>query len=122
MRGASGAGKSTLALRCLEAGFRLVADDRVIVWRSGDTPYGRAPAPLAGLMEVRAVGVVAAARLLALAPIVLVVDLESVADRLPEPATVTIAGLAVPHLLLTLDDPDTALRLRAALAAVQRPV
>ena len=32
IEGASGAGKSDLAIRLLEQGFRLVADDRVLVW------------------------------------------------------------------------------------------
>lgn len=122
MRGASGAGKSTLALRCVEAGFTLVADDRVRVWRSGDTAYGKAPAPLAGLIEVRAVGVVPAVRTLALAPIALVVDLKPIAERFPDPATVTIADVEIPHLILPLADANAPLRLRAALAALRRPV
>ena len=56
--GPSGAGKSDLALRALGAGFRLVADDRVVVWRSGGVLFGRAPEPLLGLLEARGHGIV----------------------------------------------------------------
>jgi len=58
--GPSGAGKSDLMLRLMEAGWRLVADDRTLVWLSQGRLFGRAPAPLAGLIEARGVGVVAA--------------------------------------------------------------
>ncbi len=119
IRGASGAGKSTLALRSLEGGFRLVADDRVMVWRSGDTVYGKAPAPLAGLIEVRAVGVIPVQAPLPMAAIDLVVDLAPTAERLPDPTSIAIAGMQRPHLILLADDPHTPLRLAAALAATQ---
>ena len=58
LRGPSGAGKSEpgAAARCLPVG-RLVADDRTLVWSSAGRLYGRAPAALAGLVEVRGVGV-----------------------------------------------------------------
>ena len=41
IEGPSGAGKSDLALRALDQGFRLVADDRVVVWTdAGRLGYG----------------------------------------------------------------------------------
>ncbi len=117
IRGPSGAGKSTLALRCLQLGLRLVADDRVVVWRSAGALYGKAPAPLAGLIEVRGVGVLPAPPALTLCRIALVIDLGSAGERLPEPATRTVAEVAIAGLDLLADDPHAALRLRAALAA-----
>ncbi len=51
--GAPGAGKSDLLLRLLDRGFRLVADDRVEV--SGG--LARAPETVAGLLEVRGLGI-----------------------------------------------------------------
>jgi len=57
IEGPSGGGKSDLALRALDEGFRLVADDRVIVWSSGGRLWGRAPEVLSGLLESRGVGV-----------------------------------------------------------------
>ena len=61
IEGPSGSGKSDLALRAIEAGFRLVADDRVLVWTSEGRNYGRAPDALAGLLESRGAGVLPAA-------------------------------------------------------------
>ena len=57
--GPSGAGKSHLALKAMAAGWRLVADDRVIIWSDQGHVYGRAPETLSGLIEVRGLGVVA---------------------------------------------------------------
>ena len=57
IEGASGAGKSDLALRALGEGFALAADDRVVVFASGGRLYGRSPAPLAGMIEARGVGI-----------------------------------------------------------------
>lgn len=51
--GRSGAGKSDLLLRLLSHGFALVADDRVCI----DDGFARAPDPLAGLLEVRGLGI-----------------------------------------------------------------
>ena len=59
IEGASGAGKSDLAIRLLEQGFRLVADDRVSVWACDGALYGRAPPALANLIEVRGLGICA---------------------------------------------------------------
>lgn len=120
VRGASGSGKSTLALEALAAGGRLVADDRVIVWRSGGSVYGRAPAALSGLLEVRGVGVLGRADTLRFAAISLVLDLDASAERLPDPQTLILEGIAVPRLSLRPHDASALLRLRAALAAVQR--
>ena len=56
--GPSGSGKSDLALRLVAAGWRLVADDRVVVTPNGDHLFASAPPRLTGLMEVRGVGIV----------------------------------------------------------------
>lgn len=96
IEGPSGAGKSDLALRALDHGFRLVADDRVLLWTTEGRLYGRAPDPLAGLLEVRGVEV-ARVEAVAFCEVALVVRLGS-ADRLPDAATETILGVAVPLL------------------------
>ncbi len=120
IRGPSGAGKSTLALRCLDAGFRLVADDRVVVFASGGRLFGTAPRPLRGLIEVRSVGVVACDAALSLSEIALVVDLVAETERTPEPAFCLLAGLSLPRLLLPIADADLPRRMAVALAALQR--
>jgi len=120
IRGPSGAGKSTLALRCLGAGFQLVADDRVLVFISGGRLYGKAPPPLAGLLEVRGVGVACAAPPGGLSEIDMVLDLVDVAERLPEPEIVEIHGIGLTRQRLPLDGADLPLRISVALAALQR--
>lgn len=57
--GESGSGKSDLVLRLIERGAVLVADDRVELFCAGGNLWGRAPKRLAGLFEVRGVGIVA---------------------------------------------------------------
>ncbi len=52
--GAPGAGKSELVLRLLARGFVLVADDQVVI----EAGAARPPPALAGLLEVRGLGIV----------------------------------------------------------------
>ncbi|WP_296600112.1 HPr kinase/phosphorylase [Phenylobacterium sp.] len=113
IQGASGAGKSDLALRCLEAGFRLVADDRTMVWASGDALYGRAPGPLAGLVEVRGLGVLPHPAL-AFCRIVLSVR-DGTPERLPDPAFGAYEGLSLPEIVLPLLESAAPAKLRRAL-------
>ena len=54
IRGKSGAGKSDLALRLIDAGAALVADDQVLL----ENGIASAPARLQGLLEVRGFGIV----------------------------------------------------------------
>jgi serine kinase of HPr protein (carbohydrate metabolism regulator) len=97
LRGPSGAGKSELTLRLLDRGWRLVADDRVIVWTSGGRLWGRAPDILHGLIEVRAVGV-SCVPALAFVQITQVIDCASATEleRIPAPATIALHGVALP--------------------------
>ncbi|HEX7945880.1 MAG TPA: HPr kinase/phosphorylase [Phenylobacterium sp.] len=92
----SGGGKSDLALRCLDHGFRLVADDRVLLWTVEGRLFGRAPEPLAGLIEVRGVDVLKVEPV-AFCEVALLVRLRP-AERIPDPATETILGVDVPLL------------------------
>jgi len=57
--GESGAGKSDLALRLIALGATLVADDRVELSVENDSLIARAPPNLAGLIEIRNIGIVA---------------------------------------------------------------
>jgi RNase adaptor protein for sRNA GlmZ degradation len=94
--GPSGAGKSDLALRLVAAGWRLVADDRVVVTPEGGRIIASAPPRLAGLLEVRGVGIVPEPT--APAPVALALDLAATADRLPDADLLVLAGLTVPRL------------------------
>ena len=55
--GKSGSGKSDLALRFIEKGAKLVADDQVILCKKDHTLYGLAPNNIAGKLEVRGIGI-----------------------------------------------------------------
>ena len=96
IEGPPGAGKSDLALRALDHGFRLVADDRVLLWTDDGRLWGRAPDPLAGLIEIRGQGIVAVAPV-GFCEIALKVRLGT-PERMPDAATEAILGLAVPLL------------------------
>jgi HPr kinase/phosphorylase len=78
--GPPGSGKSDLVLRLLDRGFMLVADDRVDIVDLVASP----PASLAGLLEVRGLGVMRMPHL-PRARLSLVVDLGAHGTRLPEP-------------------------------------
>ncbi len=89
IRGPSGAGKSTLA-RALVAHFvargrfaRLVADDQVALEPYGCRLVARVPARIAGLVEVREVGIIPVRHLPAVR-LSLVVTLADDAPRFPE--------------------------------------
>ena len=56
--GQSGSGKSLLALQLIAAGAKLVAADRVELFVRKDGLAARAPGNIAGLIEVRGVGIV----------------------------------------------------------------
>lgn len=98
IEGPSGSGKSDLALRALAEGFRLVADDRVLVWASGGATFGRAPDALAGLHESRGAGVLPQTAL-PFAPVVAAVRCETSAEaveRVPSGQTLDLPGGPVP--------------------------
>lgn len=113
IEGSSGAGKSDLALRTLNHGFRLVADDRVLVWTSAGRLFGRAPASLAGLIEVRGLDVIATTAL-GLAEIMLVMRCGTF-DRIPERHFTLIEGVSIPVLALDPSAPSAPAKLSRAL-------
>jgi HPr kinase/phosphorylase len=86
--GPSGSGKSDLLLRLLDRGFALVADDRVEIVDGLASP----PEALAGMLEVRGLGIVRLAHV-AQTSLALVVDLDRPVLRLPEPMTHPILNL-----------------------------
>lgn len=90
--GPSGSGKSDLVLRLLDRGFTLVADDRVDL----EAGYASAPAALAGLLEVRGLGLM---RLpyVTLAKVAVAVELGR-GERLPATATHAPTGCPLVHV------------------------
>jgi serine kinase of HPr protein (carbohydrate metabolism regulator) len=99
--GEAGSGKSDLVLRALGSGFRMAADDRTLVWRSGGMLYGRAPESIAGLIELRGVGILPEPAV-PLAEIVLIVRCEPPGEieRLPDAELEELARVRIPLLRL----------------------
>ena len=115
--GPSGSGKSDLALRLIDGGAQLVADDQVVLRAEGGRIVARAPEALAGRMEVRGIGIVAVAHIAA-APLALVVDLVAAAavERMPEPARRSFLDIALPLVALAPFEASAPAKIRLALA------
>jgi serine kinase of HPr protein (carbohydrate metabolism regulator) len=119
LRGPSGSGKSDLALRVIDAGGRLVADDQTELHpRTGELRL-RPPRALAGLLEVRGIGIVRMPFVEDVA-LRLVVDLvpHEVIERLPETRFVTLAGVSVPLVELAAFAASAVAKLRFAVQVV----
>ena len=98
LRGASGAGKSDLALRLIDRGAVLLGDDYVQAVAVDGALHVRVPDRIAGLIEVRGVGVLPMPHRPS-ATIGLVIELisgDGVEERLPEPGYTVIAGVTLP--------------------------
>ncbi len=131
LRGSSGAGKSDLALRLIDRGARLVADDqcelRLEDGTAGSRLMARAPAGIAGMLEVRGLGIVEVPAL-AEAPVALVADLvpAEAVERLPERQTEAILGRELPRIALNAFEAAAPAKLhlalqKAALAGASAP-
>jgi serine kinase of HPr protein (carbohydrate metabolism regulator) len=128
LTGSSGSGKSDLALRLILDGFgqpfRLVADDLVRIEAREKQPIALAPARLAGLIEVRGMGLVRVPHV-EMAPLVLAVALRpwSEIERYPGSARqrMTIAGLSVPLIDIDATSPSAVARVRLALDVQANP-
>jgi serine kinase of HPr protein (carbohydrate metabolism regulator) len=123
--GASGSGKTDLVLRLIERGADLVADDRVDLYARDGRMWGRPPASLAGLVEIRGLGIVALPYRSETA-ITLVIALGAAEDvpRLPEhgtyspPEELGLQRNAWPPLVnLTASDSSAPAKVAAAAAA-----
>jgi hypothetical protein len=119
--GSSGAGKSDLALRLIDQGAKLVADDRTILFTAKDALHARAPASIQGLLEIRGVGIVQMP-VRAKVQIRLVVRLGREGARLPvprlyrPPAALKLVP-SLPQIALDARFASTPANIRAALAA-----
>jgi HPr kinase/phosphorylase len=122
LRGPSGSGKSDLALRLIDDGARLIADDQTHLAKKGHALIASPPPALAGKLEVRGVGIskLARGRVMAAAPLALLVDLvraEEV-ERMPEPTIETMQDVALPRLALAPFEASAVAKLRLALTRI----
>lgn len=118
--GASGSGKSSLALRLIDRGATLIADDQVELREHRGRVEAGALASIFGKLEVRGVGIVDCDA--ATAPIALVIDLGRTAERLPDPWPTTIEGIAIPTLGLAPFDADAPIKVELALKRFGLPL
>ena len=123
LRGPPGSGKSDLALRLIDGGARLVADDRVVLEAASGTLFASAPPALAGMIEVRGIGL---ARMPSLdrVRVAVVIDLAAASEieRLPEPATCQLLGVSLPCVRLEPFAASACAKVRLAAEAVRRGI
>lgn len=115
IEGPSGSGKSSLALALIDRGAVLIGDDGVRIEPRGTRLHAFPPPNIAGLLEVRNLGLLhfATARDL---PVALVLRLDPEAPRFIESAeTARIAGTALPLVRLWPDSPMLAQKAELAL-------
>lgn len=117
--GGPGSGKSDLALRLIDRGAVLVADDRVDLAVASGRLVAASPAALFGRIEMRGVGIVTRPAL-ASAVLALAVHLGQEAERLPHRRTVLFLDVALPVLFLSAFEASAPIKvengLRLALA------
>ena len=94
IEGVSGSGKSDLALRLIDRGATLVSDDQTLVVRTGKILRARAPATIAGRIEVRGIGILAMPHVEDV-PVGLLVRVDGAIERMPERRVRKIAGVEV---------------------------
>ena len=123
LRGTSGCGKSDLALRLIDGGARLIADDQTELRLSGSDVIASPPTTIAGQLEVRGVGIL---RLpyVGQVPIRLVVDLvpAETVERMPEEEYCELLGRSIRRLALAAFEASTPAKIRIALAALCKQV
>lgn len=121
LQGPSGAGKSDLALRLIDDGAVLVADDQTLLRAVGGELLATAPAELAGRLEVRGLGIVELPTL-AEAPVKLVAVLDPAAEiaRLPASAAAEVCSIVIPQIALRAFEASAAAKLKLALRNSRR--
>jgi HPr kinase/phosphorylase len=120
--GPSGAGKSDLALRLIDQGARLVADDQTELRRDGDEITMSAPATIVGQIEVRGLGIVAVPSVVS-APLRLVVELTvpQEIERMPPRRQSSFLGCTAPAIALAPFEASAPAKLRLALRSLAGP-
>lgn len=116
LRGPSGAGKSDLALRLIDAGAKLVADDQSLLTRVGAALLAGCPPEIKDRLEVRGLGLEQLPAL-AEAPLALIVDLadSGEVERLPEPQAESLLGVELPRIVLAPFEASAPAKIKLAL-------
>lgn len=116
--GGSGQGKSDLALRLVDRGAQLVADDRCDLWAEDGQLWCAPPERLAGRIEVRGIGIVEKPWT-APAPVRLAVRLSDRYERMPSGNCVEmIADHPLPAVILSAFEVSAPIKVRLALERI----
>lgn len=116
IEGPSGSGKSSLALALIDRGAGLIGDDGIAVARHGSRVMASPPPNIAGLIELRGIGIVTLP-LAGPAPLALILKLgDEPGERMPEHLpTRDVLGCEIPVLAFAPGDIAPALRAEWAL-------
>lgn len=118
IEGPSGSGKSDLALRLIDRGAMLVSDDYTELDGAGVQLTARAPATIAGQIEIRGLGIEAIVYRSQVA-VALAVTACAAPERMPPPGLHRqLCGLNVPMIALPLLEPSAPIKVERALERV----
>ena len=120
LRGPAGSGKSDLALRAIDRGAQLVADDQVVLTRDGETMIASAPSSLHGLIEIRGIGIMRMDTAVQV-PVALVADLADTGERMPDRRWCEIGGVDISWCAIAPFEASAPAKLRFALIAALEP-
>ncbi len=114
--GPSGSGKSDLALRMIDRGAKLVADDQIFIAGGSEAPVCNPADRLEGLVEVRGLGIIRLPHAVNV-PLRLILELVPAAavPRLPDSAEITILNHAIPVLRLNPFETSTPIKIEFAI-------
>ncbi len=117
LRGKSGSGKSDLALILVDRGGTLISDDQVLLAETDGTLVMEPPTSLAGLLEVRGLGIVQVPYEASM-HLDLIVDLRPRTDieRLPEKQFEEYHGIKIPKITLHAFEQSTPIKIELMLA------
>ena len=117
IKGPSGSGKSDLALRLINDGGHLIADDRVIIKQQNTLLLASPPNSLSGLIEVRGIGIVKLhfQKSCAISLVISLVTPEKL-SRLPKKQHIKIFGIKLPMIHLAAFETSTVTKVHLALS------
>ena len=119
LMGESGSGKSDLALRLIDRGAVLVSDDYTLLERREGGLVARAPATIAGRIEVRHVGIVTLPFVDDVS-VALAIRLDRIPERLPEPtSSIRLAGMDLPCSALDAREASAPIKVELILRAIE---
>lgn len=114
--GPSGSGKSDLALRLIDRGAILVADDQTELTAMDKRLLATVPATIAGKIEARGIGIVDMKHQ-ADTPVALLIDLVSTVEHMPEGRMRELGGISIPAVAIKPFEASAPVKVELALKA-----